>query len=72
VLDDKEWYESEGVWGGVCVIAVCLIGIAMVIAGYTPENIVTALTQISILLAALIGGGMGLHGRVKATKRIRR
>ena len=68
MTESKEWYESEGMWGGIVTIIVAIAGIL----GYTvsPEDqhqLVIGLTA----LGTAIGGIISLHGRKTATKRIR-
>lgn len=72
MIDDKAWYMSKGVWGGVIaflgVIATRFFGIQInaddqiIITNY----LVTGIGQ----GAAMIGGLLAIWGRIKATKKI--
>jgi len=61
--DEKSWYQSEGVWGGV--LAALLI---MSMMGADLGAVTDAVLQVG----ALIGAIAAIRGRVVATKRIKR
>ncbi len=69
--DEKSWYLSKGVWGGIIAAVVGIIGmfgLAM------PEGSVDFLTdevmKIVGAIATIVAGVIAIIGRVKATTRI--
>ena len=65
--DNKSWWMSKTVWGGI----IALIAGAAGVFGYTllPED-QAALVDGGAALAASIGGVIAIWGRVRASKQI--
>jgi hypothetical protein len=73
--ESKPWYMSKAVWGSLGVIAFAVIGMGAL--GLEPSAAVDAvgeeqknINQLVILLVELIGGVLGLYGRLKAKQAI--
>lgn len=67
-MDDgvKSWWKSKGIWSGVLAILVVAYN---AIAAPLSENFGVVLPPIPEWILALLGG-MGIYGRVTATKKI--
>ena len=67
MLDNKPWYASRSVWGGVVALLSAVGGaFGFVVA---PEAM-TGLTEALVLLGTSVGSLVALYGRVVATKKI--
>ena len=64
-MDNKAWYASRTVWGGVIAALAGILGLF----GYQllPED-QTVLIDGGVAVAALAGGIVSIWGRVKASK----
>ncbi|MBR0556345.1 hypothetical protein J5J10_11715 [Ciceribacter sp. L1K23] len=66
--DDKEWYRSKTVWGGLIAVAAPLLDLA----GFPIDQAMQAdLSDKLALLAASVGGLLAIWGRLTATSTIR-
>ena len=65
--DNKSWWASKTVWGGVIALLAGILGLF----GYQllPDD-QTALVDGGVSLAALVGGLIAIWGRVKASKTV--
>lgn len=63
MTEEKKWWESETVWGGIAAIIAGLWGFT------AQEQIEIANALVSV--ATGIAGVMAIHGRKRATKRIK-
>lgn len=65
--DSKKWYQSAGVWGGVCTVAFALAGaVGWQVAPADQAQAISYVTGIATGIAGLVA----LWGRVRATRRI--
>lgn len=70
--EEKKWYASKAIIGSIITI------VSAILAGYfnikvdakTQQLLIDNLPVIIPNLVALLGGGLSLYGRVKATKTI--
>lgn len=66
--DEKKWYESKGVWGGIIALLAAIAGAF----GYTVTgDDQQALSEIALSLGGAVGGLLAIYGRVKASKRVK-
>ncbi|MEN3792941.1 hypothetical protein [Fulvimarina sp. MAC3] len=66
--NEKKWYESRTVWGGLVALAAALAGLAGVqVPGPAQEALTTALLD----TAAAIGALVAIYGRLAADKTLR-
>jgi len=67
-MNDKPWYASRAVWGGVIAVLSAIAGAF----GYTvsPELQGELALQITAI-GGSVGGLLAVYGRVKATKSIK-
>ena len=65
-MEEKAWYASKGVWGGLGAIIAGLLG---AFTSYTvnPE----AVAEVGLSLAGGVAGALALWGRIKATSVIK-
>jgi hypothetical protein len=65
--NDKPWYASRAIWGGLIALAASLVGLL----GYTisPAD-QAAIADLVLPIASGIGGGLAIVGRIRATRRI--
>ena len=68
MFDDKSWWASKTVWGGLIAIIAGVLGFF----GYQllPAD-QTALVDCGAALAASLGGVIAIWGRVRASKMIK-
>jgi hypothetical protein len=66
MYETKPWYTSVGVWGGI------LAAISPLVQMFGYELNVGALSEVLAAVGALVGGGMAIVGRVRATQVIAR
>ena len=65
MYDEKLWWQSKGVWGG---LVAALAGVAG-LAGYVVDaDSQAAIVEILLLVSGSVGGVLATVGRVKATK----
>ena len=62
--DNKKWYTSKGVWGGVAAVVAGALGIFGFATG--PAFLEEA-AELGVAVGGLIGGGLAIYGRLKAT-----
>lgn len=66
--DNKLWYESKAVWGGIIAIGASAAGaLGYVIDADTQDKI----AELIVLGATAIGGIVAVYGRIKASKTIK-
>lgn len=67
MIDEKKWYASKGVWGGI----VTVLALALTAFGYGigPDDQV-ALTDYLVSIGGAVGGLLAIYGRVKASKKV--
>ena len=65
--DPKPWYASTGVWGAVVTLAGSLLSLTKV---RLDPQLLDEVRQWVLSLVTLIGGGIALWGRIRATRRI--
>lgn len=68
MLDEKKWYASKGIWGGV----ITLLSVILTVLGYqlTPEDQELIVASITAVMGG-IGGLLAIWGRVRASKPIK-
>lgn len=69
MTEDKEWYESKGVWGGVITVLASVSGAFGVTISMEEQEMITGLAVTTI---TGISGLVSLIGRLVADKKIRR
>ena len=68
LYDEKNWYASKGVWGGVVAAGAGLAGVL----GYAIDEATQAhIVELAVSAAALVGGVLALIGRIKASKAVK-
>ena len=71
-LDDKHWYESKGVWGGIVGVAAGALALAgHALSPDTQAAIVDNGVGIATAIATVVGSALAIYGRLKADKVIR-
>jgi hypothetical protein len=65
--DPKPWYASTGVWGAVVTLAGSVLSLTKV---QLDPHLLEEVRQWVLSLVTLIGGGIALWGRIRATRRI--
>lgn len=66
-MNDKAWYMSKGIWGGIIAIVAAIAGVA----GYAVDAETQAsLTEVAFAIAGSVGGLLAIIGRVKAEGKI--
>lgn len=65
--ENKKWWESKGVWGGVLAVVGGLLGVGGYVLG--PEDIET-LSAAFASIGSAVGGILAVYGRVKASKKV--
>ena len=69
IEDDKPWYQSRVIWGGIIAILTPLASLLGVeIAPDTASDIASLATA----AGGVVGGGLAIWGRMRATKPIGR
>lgn len=70
-MNNKSWYASKGVWGGIiAVLAGVLPLVGVNLTGDDQTVVAEGLAAIGAAVAAIIGGGVAIWGRLKAKKPI--
>jgi 4-amino-4-deoxy-L-arabinose transferase-like glycosyltransferase len=67
VPDPKPWYASTGVWGAAVTLGGSLLALMKV---QLDPQLLDDVRQWVLSLVTLIGGGVALWGRIRATRRI--
>lgn len=68
MLDDKPWYQSKTVWGGLVALGAAIAGLGgLHVAPATQDAVATALLD----TAAAIGALVAIYGRLAADKTLR-
>lgn len=63
--DNKKWYESKGVWGGI--VAVAAAGASAF--GYALDaSLQASIVDLIVAGAGLVGGALAVWGRISASK----
>ena len=62
MIDEKSWWQSRTVWGGIAAA----IGGALGAAGMVVDTV--TLANVLFDVAALAGGAVAVYGRIKAEK----
>lgn len=65
--DEKPWYLSKGVIGGLVAVLASLAGLLNYTIGSADQ---TQLVDLITAAAGLIGGGVAIVGRISASKKI--
>lgn len=65
---DKNWWQSKAVWGGIIAF---LAGIAGLFGIVVPEAVQGDLTTHVTALAGAIGGLIAVYGRIKAERKLK-
>lgn len=65
--DEKIWYLSRGIWGGVASI---VGGLALLVGIEIDVNEVEALRESMLALATVVGGILSVVGRKRAESKI--
>ena len=66
--EDKPWYQSRGVWGGIVALVAALTGLfGVTLDAATHEALTVSLTS----AAAAIGAVVAIIGRLAAQKTLR-
>ncbi len=66
-MDEKIWWKSRGVWGGVVAM---LAGIAAALGYSLSEGVQGDLVELILGIAGVAGGGLAVWGRIKAETKI--
>ena len=65
--DNKAWYQSSGVWGGIVTLGAAIAGgFGIVVDEGSQKELVGYL----VALGTAVGGVLALYGRVTANKKI--
>lgn len=65
----KKWYESKSIWSSLVVMLSMLLG---TFGGYAIDSgLQTEIVNLIMALVGIIGAGVAIYGRVKATKQIK-
>lgn len=65
--ENKAWWQSKTVWGGLVAVGASAAGLL----GYTVDaGMQDQLAELFVLGATAIGGFIAIFGRIKATKKI--
>lgn len=67
MYDQKPWYLSKGVWGG---IVAALAGLGSLFGFHVPEGEVQGIADAIISLMAAAGGLFAVYGRIVANSQI--
>ena len=68
----KPWYASKTIWGGIiALIAAVLSLFGHQIDPQTQKFITDQAVQIATAIAAAVGGGLAIYGRIKAEKKVK-
>ena len=59
-----QWYQSKAIWGSLLTVLASVFGLA------TTQDTINSVSDVIVLGATAIGGGMSLYGRVVATKQV--
>lgn len=66
-MDEKIWWKSRGVWGGVVAM---LAGIAAALGYGLSEGVQGDIVELILGIAGVVGGGVAVWGRIKAEIKI--
>lgn len=66
--DNKPWYASSGVWGGILAAGVGLV--ALITHTTITQADVSSLAGDLAAIGGAVGGIIAVYGRIKATKKI--
>lgn len=67
MTDEKKWYTSKGVWGGI----VTVLALALTAFGYgIGADDQAALVDYLVSIGGAVGGLLAIYGRVKASKKV--
>lgn len=66
---EKEWYQSSAVWGGLIALGAAIAGTFGIVID---EGARAELTDYAVAIAGGIGGLLAIYGRLKAEKQIKR
>ena len=68
MIDDKNWYASKTIWGGVVALGGAVAGLfGLTLGGADGETLTLALTN----AAAAVGAVLAIRGRLSAKHTIR-
>ncbi len=71
-VQTKPWYASKTIWGGIiALIAAVLSLFGHQIDPQTQKFITDQAVQIATAIAAAVGGGLAIYGRIKAEKKVK-
>ncbi len=66
---DKPWYQSRVIWGGIISI---LTPVAGLLGLEIAPDVASDIAALAAAAGGLVGGGLAIWGRVRATKSIGR
>ena len=68
LYDEKTWYQSKAVWGGVVAVVAAVAGYFGLPLGEADQ---AALVDAALAVAGAVGGILAIYGRVTAEKQVR-
>lgn len=66
-MDSKPWFQSKGVWGGAIAVAA---GVAGLFGFNLDAGLQGDLTEWIVSIGGIVGAGLAIYGRIKATTRV--
>ncbi|MBE0471774.1 MAG: hypothetical protein IBX55_19970 [Methyloprofundus sp.] len=67
-INDKKWWQSKTVWGGLVALGAGIAGVLGLAIGAADQAI---LTESLTAIAAAVGGLLAVYGRFKANQAIK-
>lgn len=67
-MDQKGWYQSKAVWGGIVALLAGILGIFGFNVGAEDQ---AALAETLLAIGSAVGGLLAIYGRVSASKKIK-
>ena len=65
--DNKPWYQSKTIWGGVIAAVAAGLGLAGLELGADDQQ---RLVEIAVSIAGMVGAVLAIYGRMRASKGI--
>lgn len=67
MTDEKKWYTSKSIWGGI----VTVLALALTAFGYgIGADDQAALVDYAVSIGGAVGGLLAIYGRIKASKKV--